>query len=161
MGEVASDLHEFHCLYVYHCTCVGYAALFKHPGNEVNYCCYIIPGNPKVTNDDLSYWHHYLLSDDPNVSRAVGKKAEMERMRAGPLRFGGEQLTYGDHVLVVGDAAGFIDPMTGEGIHTAMDSGRIAAKFLCEAFEVGNFDKEVMKEYQNRWLKAWGHDFKW
>ena len=51
--------------------------------------------------------------------------------------------------------------MTGEGIHTALDSGRIAAKFLVEAFEVGNFDKQLMKEYQNRWMKAFGNDFKW
>ena len=29
------------------------------------------------------------------------------------LRLGGEKVTYGDHVLVVGDAAGMIDPMTG------------------------------------------------
>jgi flavin-dependent dehydrogenase len=139
----------------------GYGVLFRHPNDELNYCCYIIPGNPQLTNDDLSYWHHYLLRDDPNISRAVGTNADIERMRVAPYRYGGEKCTYGNHILVIGDAAGFVDPMTGEGIHTAMDSGRIAAKFLCEAFDVGNFDKEVMKEYQNRWLKAWGHDFKW
>ena len=54
-----------------------------------------------------------------------------------------------------------IDPMTGEGIHHAMDSGRIAAQFLDEAFKVGNFGKDVMKEYQNRWMNKFGYDFKW
>ena len=139
----------------------GYAVLLRHPKDEVNYCVYIIPGNPKLSNDDLSYWHHYMLEKDPNVSRAVGKAAKLERMKAGSLRIGGEPITYGKHVLLIGDAAGFVDPMTGEGIHTALDSGRIAAHFLCEAIAVGNFDKEVMKEYQNRWLKAFGMDFKW
>ena len=91
----------------------------------------------------------------------MGKKADIERMKVGSLRIGGEPITYGDHVLLVGDAGGFVDPMTGEGIHTALDSGRIAAKFLVEAFEVGNFDKQLMKEYQNRWMKAFGNDFKW
>ena len=28
--------------------------------------------------------------------------------------------TYDDHLLIIGDAAGHIDPLTGEGIHTAM-----------------------------------------
>ena len=135
--------------------------LLRHPKDEVNYCVYIIPGNPKLSNDDLSYWHHYMLEKDPNVSRAVGKSAKLERMKAGSLRIGGEPITYGNHVLLIGDAAGFVDPMTGEGIHTALDSGRIAARFLCEAIAVGNFDKEVMREYQNRWLKAFGNDFKW
>ena len=54
-----------------------------------------------------------------------------------------------------------IDPMTGEGIHHAMESGKIAAEFLNEAFEVGNFDKEVMQEYQNRWMYKFGSDYRW
>ena len=54
-----------------------------------------------------------------------------------------------------------IDPMTGEGIHHAMEGGKMAAEFLEEAFVVGNFDSCVMKEYQNRWMNRFGHDFKW
>ena len=57
--------------------------------------------------------------------------------------------------------AGMTDPMTGEGIHTAMDSGRIAAHLLDEAFAVGNFDSAVMAEYQNRWMENFGSDFSW
>lgn len=30
------------------------------------------------------------------------------------LRLGGEQVSYGHHVLIVGDAAGMIDPLTGK-----------------------------------------------
>ena len=54
-----------------------------------------------------------------------------------------------------------IDPMTGEGIHHAMESGKIAAYFLEEAFVVGNFESDLMKEYQNRWMIRFGYDFKW
>ena len=54
-----------------------------------------------------------------------------------------------------------IDPMTGEGIHHAMEGGKICAHFLHEVFVVGNFDCEVMKEFQNRWMQAFGSDFKW
>ena len=56
---------------------------------------------------------------------------------------------------------GMIDPMTGEGIHHAMEGGKIAAEFLGEAFEMGNFSKEVMKSYQDRWMTQFGHDYKW
>ena len=51
--------------------------------------------------------------------------------------------------------------MTGEGIHTAMLSGKIAAGVLKEAFNVGNFDSAVLKEYQNRWYYEFGKDFYW
>ena len=64
-------------------------------------------------------------------------------------------------MILCGDAAGMIDPMTGEGIHHAMESGKIAAKFLDEAFKVGNFDASVMEEYHNRWMNRFGSDFKW
>ena len=57
--------------------------------------------------------------------------------------------------------SGLIDPMTGEGIHTAMDSGRMAADVLNDAFDVGNFDAAVMEEYQNRWMNSFGLDFYW
>ena len=143
------------------CMHAGYVALLRHIDDQLSYCTYILPGNPRATTTDLSYWHHRLLEEDPNISQAVGKNAELEKMKAWDLRVGGEPVTYGNHVLVVGDAAGMIDPLTGEGIHHAMDGGRIAAHFLCEAISVGNFDKEVMKEYQNRWLKAFGNDFRW
>ena len=143
------------------CFHTAYAAIFRHADESVAYCTYILPWNPNISTDDLSYWHHRLLEEDPHISQAVGKNSDMERMKAWGLRLGGEPVTYGNHVLLVGDAAGMIDPLTGEGIHHAMDGGRIAARFLCEAFEVGNFDKEVMKEYQNRWLKAFGTDYKW
>lgn len=139
----------------------GYAALFRHPNDEVNYCCYLIPGNPKVTNDDLAFWHDKLMKEHPYVCKALGKNYKIERMKAASLRLGGEKMTFGDHMLVIGDAAGMIDPMTGEGIHHAMESGKIAAYFLEEAFIVGNFESDLMKEYQNRWMIRFGYDFKW
>lgn len=51
--------------------------------------------------------------------------------------------------------------MTGEGIHTAMESGRTAASVLEDALTVGNFDSAVLEEYQNRWLNSFGTDFYW
>jgi geranylgeranyl reductase family protein len=139
----------------------GYAALFKHPNDELNYCCYLIPGNPLVTNDDLAYWHEYLIKEDPNVSKALGNKFKIERMRAGSLRLGGVPTSSGDHLLIVGDAAGMIDPLTGEGIHHAMEGGKIAAEFMLEAIAAGNFSAEAMQIYHERWMERFGNDFTW
>jgi geranylgeranyl reductase family protein len=139
----------------------GYAALFKHPNDELNYCCYLIPGNPLVTNDDLAYWHDYLIKEDPNVSKALGNKFKMERMRAGSLRLGGVPRSSGDHILIVGDAAGMIDPLTGEGIHHAMEGGKIAAEFLLEAIAAGNYSASAMQIYHDRWMERFGNDFTW
>ena len=37
-----------------------------------------------------------------------------------PFVLTGVSRTYDDHIIIIGDAAGHIDPLTGEGIHTAM-----------------------------------------
>ncbi|WAR02684.1 CMFB-like protein [Mya arenaria] len=130
----------------------GYAALFRHPNDVLNFCCYIIPGNPKCTQEDLPYWHNHLMTKDPNISRALGKDFKIERMKAASLRLGGEKVSYARHCLVVGDAAGMIDPLTGEGIHHAMEGGKIAAHFLDEVITQGNYDSDVMAIYHQRWM---------
>ena len=40
-----------------------------------------------VTDDKLPYWHEFLAKEDPNISKALGKKAKIERMKAGMLHF--------------------------------------------------------------------------
>jgi len=139
----------------------GYAALFKHPNDELNYCCYIIPGNPKVTNDDLAKWHEYLMKEDPNVKKALGNKYKIEKMKAGMLRLGGIAKSWSTQLIIVGDAAGMIDPMTGEGIHHAMEGGMIAAKWLNAAAKNGNYSEEVLKAYHDDWMYTFGSDFSW
>jgi flavin-dependent dehydrogenase len=64
-------------------------------------------------------------------------------------------------MVVIGDAAGHIDPLTGEGIHTAMDGGWLAAEELISALEAGDLSARRLKRYEDRWMKAFGVDFKW
>ena len=47
-----------------------------------------------------------------------------------PATAAGLTTTHDDHLLIIGDAAGHIDPLTGEGIHTAMMGGKAAAETL-------------------------------
>jgi geranylgeranyl reductase family protein len=138
----------------------GYAALFKEAGGDVNYCCYIIPGG-KVTNDDLHEMHHELLETHPYIKNALGPNVEMEKMRGAPLRLGGIPKSYDDNLVIIGDAAGHIDPMTGEGIHFAMDAGHLAAVTLGESLAAGNLSASFLKRYQDRWMKSFGNDFFW
>jgi hypothetical protein len=95
------------------------------------------------------------------LKAALGDSYKIETMRAGVLRLGGVPTSYGEHVLVTGDAAGMIDPMTGEGIHHAMDGGKMAGQTLLECIKQGNYSAEAMKVYQQRWMYAFGSDFTW
>jgi len=137
----------------------GYCAVFRHPNDELNFCTYIIPGNPKVTNDDLTRLHHDIMTKDPFVSRAIGPNAVVERMKAGSLRLGGISKSYAEQLVVIGDAAGQIDPLTGEGIHHAMVAGKMASDTLIEAFSYPDFSEQFLKNYHKSWYSAFGWDF--
>jgi flavin-dependent dehydrogenase len=138
----------------------GYLALFREAGGEINVACYIIPGGRCVPSD-LHKIYEKVIRHDPHVSRALGPRAEIERMRGAGLRLGGIPRSYGDHLLIVGDAAGHIDPLTGEGIHHAMDAALIAAQTLGEAFAAGDFRAAFLKRYHERWQRRFGRDFYW
>lgn len=55
---------------------------------------------------------------------------------------------YGDGVLVVGDAAGFVNPLNREGANLAMLSGKLAAQAIVEATERGDFSAASLSRYR-------------
>lgn len=59
-------------------------------------------------------------------------------------------------MMVVGDAARTVNPMTGAGIVNAMKSGREAAKVAVEAYQAGDFSANFMKQYDRRWHRLMG-----
>jgi geranylgeranyl reductase family protein len=138
----------------------GYCSLFREADGSMSFCCYVIPGgSTRLT--DLKERHHQLLTDDPNLRAALGSAAKLEPMRAAPLRLGGVRRSSGDHLLLVGDAAGQIDPLTGEGIQYAMDAAEIAAETLAEGLEAGNLGASFLRRYHRRWMARFGWDFRW
>jgi flavin-dependent dehydrogenase len=54
----------------------------------------------------------------------------------------------GPRILAIGDAAGYVEPFTGEGIGWALTSGREAAVIACDA--VGASGSEVDRVWQRR-----------
>ena len=116
---------------------------------------------PPSQESDLYRLHYDAVTKDPFISKALGPNPKLERMKAASLRLGGQGLstTYDNHLLIIGDAAGHIDPLTGEGIHTAIMGGKAAAETLLEARESGNFGRCSLQKYEARWIKLYGHDF--
>ncbi|HIH36271.1 MAG TPA: NAD(P)/FAD-dependent oxidoreductase [Methanosphaera sp.] len=54
---------------------------------------------------------------------------------------------YDDNIMIVGDAAGFVDPLTGDGIRTAMLSGKFAGDVAVKSIKNGDYSKKFLKEY--------------
>jgi geranylgeranyl reductase family protein len=63
-------------------------------------------------------------------------------------------------VILVGDAAGFVDPMMGEGIAYAMRSGVYAAIVITKAIENNRPDEGYLELYQRLCSKEFGANFR-
>ena len=61
-----------------------------------------------------------------------------------------------DHLLLVGDAARHVDPITGGGLMTAIEGGKIAGEVIGKAVEQQRFDAQTLSEYETRWKEAFG-----
>ncbi|MGA1866142.1 MAG: geranylgeranyl reductase family protein [Thermoplasmatota archaeon] len=59
--------------------------------------------------------------------------------------------TVADHLVVVGDAARMIDPLTGGGVYNGCYAALQAGKTICEALEKGDTSKAALEPYERRW----------
>jgi digeranylgeranylglycerophospholipid reductase len=65
---------------------------------------------------------------------------------------------YGDGVLIAGDAAHMINPLSGGGIVNAMKAGRLAARTAAEAVCSGDTSAERLSAYYTAWMDLLGDD---
>lgn len=63
---------------------------------------------------------------------------------------------YGNGFLLLGDAAGLIDPFTGEGIGNALYSGKYAVEMARIALSKGDFSEKFMSQYDRHLWQAIG-----
>ncbi len=59
-----------------------------------------------------------------------------------------EKSLFGDNIMIIGDAAGFVSPISGEGIHPSIVSGKIAAETAIEALKTDDISKQSLKKYK-------------
>lgn len=62
--------------------------------------------------------------------------------------------TYGNGLLLIGDAAGFPCPLEAEGVHYAMLSGKIAAEVAAEAVSSSDTSASSLSVYEDRWRNS-------
>ncbi|MFX1410429.1 MAG: geranylgeranyl reductase family protein [Promethearchaeota archaeon] len=59
-----------------------------------------------------------------------------------------EKSLYSNNLMIVGDAAGFVSPISGEGLHASIVSGNIAAEIAIEALETEEYSEKKLKKYK-------------
>ncbi len=74
---------------------------------------------------------------------------------------GHEREVCSDRIILVGDAAGFVDPFYGEGIKYAFISAKLAAERVVESYENDEFSKSALDSYKRACYSVFGENLKY
>ena len=96
---------------------------------------------------DAKYYLDKFIAEDPRFAKAQC----LEIMGGLVSTCPGLDCAVDDNIILVGDAARVIDPITGGGICHACRTGMYAGKVLVECAKKNDFSKEALMPYEKMW----------
>ena len=125
---------------------LGYAWIFPKDGTTANVGIGVQGANPR----------EYL---DAFIKR-MGEKfsgSSIVGMGGAPLHIGGLlEKVVDDNVILIGEAAGQVIPLTGGGIHSSIAGGKVAASVAAGALESGDLSGRALSKYIELYEEPWG-----
>ena len=136
----------------------GYLWVFPLPGNKANVGLGMLSSVVSKKQMDLKKELVNLLHTEPSLKDRFKEAVPLTDIQGFGLPLGSVKRNIsGHHFLLLGDAAGLIDPFTGEGIANSIRSGRLAAAHVLKAFVQNRFDAEFNQAYDKEiYHKMWG-----
>ena len=129
----------------------GYFWLFPKGDDIVNAGLAIIPEMAEKSA------YEYLV-DAVNNCYAL-KDAQPVELNVGGDPVGGlVKEMYNDNIMLCGDAASQVNPLTGGGITSGITGGKLAGQTAAEAIAAGDCSEEFLKKYADLVDEAMGHD---
>ncbi len=95
-----------------------------------------------------------ILHENVQVRRILAEAKAEKRYSGAPLPLGtlpGRRVA--DGFISIGDAAAFINPITGGGIYYAMQSGLVAAQIVVQAIQRNDWTENGLMAYENWWRR--------
>jgi digeranylgeranylglycerophospholipid reductase len=112
---------------------VGLGVRVKHTKPPIEYLKIFIAQDPRFRNAEI-------LSKGGGICPVSGT---LDRIVA-------------DGLMLVGDAAGQLIPMTGAGIHSSIEAGKMAGRVAAEAVKEGDVSARRLSAYRVEFDKYWG-----
>jgi geranylgeranyl reductase family protein len=157
--EGVTHFHEenFIELYLFEELMPGYLWVFPLPGNQANVGLGMIASEVAKKKINLKETLTRLLDTHPDLKERFKNATPLETIKGHGLPIGSKKrIISGERFLLVGDAAGLIDPITGEGVGNSIRSGRIAADHLIKCIEQNNYSAAFNKGYdQEIYRRMW------
>jgi flavin-dependent dehydrogenase len=119
---------------------------------------FLIPFFKRVLGGEPHTQHRRFLEEAARKGWVRGRSV-VANFKAFRLPLGGPLArTYADGVLVAGDAGGFVNAYTGEGIYHAMVTGQLAGETAARALAAGDTSAAALATYQVAWQREVGEE---
>jgi len=116
----------------------GYGWIFPVGDGTVNVGVGMLTTFGRWRDINLNHLQRSYVDMLPN-SYGITHETQTEKYQSGRLPMGGSVVKpYGPGYLMIGDAAGMVNPFNGEGIAYALETGKLAALLVDETLEAGS-----------------------
>ena len=149
-----TDIGEMHVDYD------GYFGLVDVGGGKVNVAVVIPQSRADLLGDGKTEFFERWITDRPHLARRFANATRVTPVRAtGPFATASRR-PWAPGAALVGDAADFFDPFTGEGMYSALRGGELLAPHLIEALGRGpkeeshvlaGYDRARKREFGGKW----------
>jgi flavin-dependent dehydrogenase len=127
----------------------GYSWLFPTSKNQANVGVGVVLDTIPSGNRLKELLNH-LISNDAALSRRLKNAKLVGQIGGWPLTtYNPNQPIVDNRVMLVGDAAGLVNPLNGEGIQYALLSGRWASEVAISSLIADDLSKEALATYQD------------
>jgi geranylgeranyl reductase family protein len=125
----------------------GYCGIAPQENGRVNAAMVVDLARFERRTESVDAFFDAALESYPAMAARVRRAARVSPVRGvGPLARRVLRVS-GDGYLLAGDAAGFFDPFTGEGIFDALHGGELAAEAVAAALEIGDTSANALASY--------------
>jgi len=130
----------------------GYCGISKVEDDKYCLCYLTSADNLQASNNDIHKMEQNILSANPHLKK-IFSECEMlwkEPVTISQISFEKKNLIQ-DHVLMIGDSAGMITPLCGNGMSMALHASKIAAEQM-KNFLSGKLSRDEMERiYSTQW----------
>ena len=137
----------------------GYCGISKTESGNVN-VCYLATYESFKKYKDPEKFNQKVLQKNPFLDGILTNASPVfdQPLTIAQISFSKKEAVE-DHVLMLGDAAGLIHPLCGNGMAIAIHSAKIASEEILRHIETNNSREEMEAAYKKRWGENFNNRF--
>jgi len=135
----------------------GYAGMSRVEDDKTCFCYLVNSKVLKRYNGDIDKVEEKVLGRNPFLQDRMRAMTKLftEPLTISQIEFGEKEQVF-NHILMAGDTAGMITPLTGNGMSLGMHASKLVAESIDMFLQGKTNQKKLEKSYERQWEKRFG-----